>query len=270
MGPGLCRATDRKGSRVLVEPHTVGIAGRGNHAANVETALLILVLTAGDPGSAAAGVAVAAALREQDPRAMVVLPPDAATRLGERGLRDADLVSRSEKPILVTAKDLHLVIVRVERRALGDDKIIDIEMWSGGRSDRMSAVVGKDGEPEPPASEGARRLLREALHDPATAAEHADVALIATFANQADWRGMINAVEARSDARPRLLHAAILAHLRLGDLPGAKKGLAAMRARYPDAELTKAATSAVESDVGGADALRDDAVSSQAESNVLR
>lgn len=223
----------------------------------MEAALLILILCAGDPASQSAAQAIATALREQDAKAHIVLPPEAVKLLGERGLRDGDLVGRSEKTLLATAKDLRLVVVRVERRESGADRVVDVEMWSGGRHDRMSAVAGKEGDPLPSAADGARRLLREASHDPALAADRADTACIAGFAEKGDWKGLIAAVEARPDASPRLRHAAILARLRLGDQAGAVAALAALQQSDPQHPQTLAAAAAVAADAGGADSLRD-------------
>lgn len=235
----------------------------------MEAALLILILSAGDPDSGKAAQAIAEALRQQDAKAQVVLPPDSVKLLAERGLRDAELIDRSEKALLATAKDLHLVLVRVERRESGADRVIDIDLWSGGRVDRMSSAVGQDADPLPLAIEGARRLLREAAHDPAGAAERSDRAFITGFADRGDWKGLVAAVAARPDARPRLRHAAIMARLRLGDHEGAVAALAAMRADLPDHPLTAAAAAAVNGDVGGSDTLRD-ATPADAGGNILR
>jgi hypothetical protein len=231
--------------------------------------LLILVLCGGDPGSRAAAQAVAAGLQTQDAKVEIVLPPASATRLAERGLRDADLVSRSEKVLLATAQDLRLVIVRVERREATSDQVVEVELWSGGHYDRMAAVAGKEGDPLAPAVEGARRLLREAAHDPVTAADRSDLAFVAAFVERGDWKGLVAAVAARADARPRLRHAAILARLRLGDQAGAVSALAALRQVQPDHPLTRAAAAAVEADAGGADTLRDAAPADDG-SNTLR
>lgn len=235
----------------------------------MEAVLLILILSAGDPDSGAAAQAIAAAMREQDAKAQIILPPDSAKLLAERGLRDADLIERSEKALLATAKDLRVVLVRVERRDSGADRIIDIDLWSGGRVDRMSAAVSQETDPLPLAVEGARRLLREAAHDPAGAAERSDRAFITGFADRGDWKGLVVAVAARPDARPRLRHAAIMARLRLGDHEGAVAALAAMRADFPEHPLTAAANAAVSGDVGGSDTLRDGAPA-DAGGNILR
>lgn len=235
----------------------------------MEAALLILILSAGDPDSGIAAQAVAEALRGQEPRAQVVLPPDAAKQLVDRGLRDADLVGRSEKPLLATAKELRLVIVRVERRESGVDHVVDVDLWSGGRSDRMSAAVGRDADPVPLAVEGARRLLREAAHDPVAAADRSDIAFLTGYADRGDWKGLVAAVAARPDASPRLRHAAIMARLRLGDHEGAVAALAAMRADLPDHPLTAAAAAAVTGDAGGSDTLRDGSPA-DAGGNILR
>ncbi len=223
----------------------------------MEALLLILVLSAGDPESQAAAQVIAAALHDQEARARLVMPPESVKLLAELGMRDADLVSRSEKPLLATAKDLQLVLVRVERRVSGEDRIIDVELWSAGRHDRMSAVAGKDGDPLPSAAEGACRLLREAAHDPAGAADRADTTFVAGFAERGDWKGLVLAVAARPDASPRLRAAAILARLRLGDHEGAVTALAALRQAAPDHPETTTAAAAVEADAGGADILRD-------------
>lgn len=235
----------------------------------MEAALLILILAAGDPASGQAAQAVAEALRRQDPQAMVVLPPEATQQLAGLGLRDADLVARSEKALLATAKDLRLVLVRIERRESGTDHVIDVDLWSGGRVDRMSAAVGSETDPLPLAVEGARRLLREASHDASGAADRADIAFLTGFADRGDWKGLIAAVAARPDARPRLRHAAIMARLRLGDRDGAATALAAMRTDLPDHPLTAAAAAAVAGDAGGSDTLRDSAPA-DAGGNVLR
>ena len=247
----------------LVSPPATG------QTPGVEAALLILVLCAGDPASQSAATAIAAALRAQDAKAQVVLPPDAVKLLGERGLRDADLVGRSEKALLATATDLRLVLVRVERREVGADRIVDIEMWSGGHHDRMSAVAGKEGDPMSSAAEGARRLLREAAHDPVAAADRSDTAFIAAFAEQGDWKGLIAAVQSRPEASPRLRQAAILARLRLGDQPGAVAALTALQQSHPTHPLTIAAAAAVAADAAGSDSLRD-ATPADDGSNVLR
>jgi hypothetical protein len=236
----------------------------------VEAVLLILVLSAGDPDSLTAAQAVAAALLQHDAKAQVVLPPDAVKLLAERGLHDADLVGRSEKVLLATAKDLRLVIVRIERRDTGSDRIVDVELWSGGRHDRMSAVSAKAGDPVPSAAEGARRLLRDAAHDPALAADRTDIAFIAGFAEQGDWKGLIAAVGARPDAGPRLRHAAVLARLRLGDQAGAAAALAALQQSHPGHPLTAAAAAAVAADAGGADTLRDAAKPADDGGNTFR
>jgi hypothetical protein len=235
----------------------------------MDALLLILILSGGDPGSLAAAQAVAAALQAQDAKSQIVLPPESGKLLGVRGLRDADLVGRAEKPLLATSQDLRLVIVRVERRAAGADQVVDVELWSGGHYDRMAAVAGKEGDPVVAAADGARRLLREASHDPVMAANRSDTALVASFAERGDWKGLVAAVEARSDARPRLRHAAILARLRLGDHAGAALALAALSQSDPGHPLTRAAAAAVEADAGGTDTLRD-AVQADDGSNTLR
>lgn len=223
----------------------------------MEAVLLILVLAAGDPGSLAAAQAVADGLRQQEAAARIMLPPDATAELAKLGLRDADLVGRSEKPLQATAGRPRLVLVRVERREAGDDRVIEVELWAGGRTDRMVAAVARAADPLPLAVEGARRLLREAARDPAQAQERTDTAFITGFAARGDWQGLIAAVDADPDARPRLRHAAIMARLRLGDRPGAERALAALRQTHPDHPLTTAAATAVAADAGGADALRD-------------
>jgi hypothetical protein len=236
----------------------------------VEAILLILILSAGDAESLTAAKAVAAALAQHDARAQIVLPPEAGKRIAERGLHDADLVGRSEKALLATAKDLRLVLVRVERRDTGSDRIVEVELWSGGRHDRMSAVTGLEGDPVPSAAEGARRLLRDAAHDPVLAADRSDLAFIAGFAEQGDWKGLVAAVGARPDTGPRLRHAAILARLRLGDQAGATAALAILQQSHPGHPLTFAAADAVAADAGGSDSLRDAAKSADDGGNILR
>ncbi len=223
----------------------------------METALLILILAAGDPASADTAKAVAEAMRGLEPKATIVLPPESAKLIAERGLKDADLVGRSEKPVLATAADLRLVLVRVERRDTGRDRVVEVELWSGGRSDRMSAVTGPDGDPTGPAAEGARRLLAEAAHDPAAAADRTDRAFVAGFVEREDWKGLIEAVAARPDASARLRHAAVTARLRLGDRDGAARDLAVLRTAFPQHPLTAAAAAAVEA---AGDGLAEDAL----------
>jgi hypothetical protein len=240
----------------------------------MEALLLVLVLSAGDPGSVEAATAVAEALRLQDPKARVVLAADAATELTRRDLRDADLVARSERVLTETAKDLKLVIVRIERRQSGPDQVIDVDLWSGGRRDGMSAVSGNTGTPgaaDPlgQAVDGARRLLREASHDPAAAAERADRTFLSRFIERGDWTGLILAVDARQDASPRLRCAAIMARLRLGDRDGATAALAVVRSVAPDHPLVREAAAALESDAGGVDAMRDPAPGDDG-GNILR
>jgi hypothetical protein len=240
----------------------------------MEALLLVLVLSSGDPGSVGAASAIAEALRLQDPKARIVLAADAATELTRRGLRDADLVARSERVLTETAKDLKLVIVRIERRQSGADQLIDIDLWSGGRRDGMSAVSGDKGaagvgDPLGQAIDGARRLLREASHDPAAAAERADRTFLSRFIESGDWTGLILAVDARQDASPRLRCAAIMARLRLGDRDGATAALAVVRSAAPDHPLVREAAAALESDAGGADTMRDPAPGDDG-GNILR
>lgn len=242
--------TAKQATSVLPTPVPVDTRG-------MDAALLILVLAAGDPASGSAAKAIADGLRLQRADARLVLPPDAVKLLAERGLADADLVHRSEKPILATAKEARLVVVRVERRDSGPDQVVDIDLWAGGRRDGTTAVAGAKGDPVPAAVESACRLLREASLDPAEAAARADQVLIATFADKGDWTGLVAAVARQEKPSPRLRAAGIAARLRLGDRAGAHAELDKLRAAAPDSTFTRDVAAAIEADAGGADVLRD-------------
>lgn len=235
----------------------------------METALLILVLVAGDPASHAAAQTVAAALRAERAEAAVVLPPESSQRLAALALADADLVARNEKPILATAANPRLVLVRIENRdGGGAERIVEVELWAGGRRSAMAAVAGSGGDPAAAAAEGARRLLREAALDAAGAAQRREQLLVASYAERGAWDELVAAVAAMPDATPRLRHQAILARLRLGDRTGAQRALEALARDAPADPATSAAAEAVAADAGATDVLRDPQV--EAPGNVLR
>lgn len=233
----------------------------------METALLILVLSAGDPSSKDAALAIGAALQAAHAEARIVLPPESARLLAERGLGDADLIGRSDKPVLLTGKTPKLVLVRVERRDAASDRVVAVDLWSGGRTDSATAVTGATGDPVPPAAEAVNRLFRDLSQDPAAAGDRLDRNLIAPFAERGDWMGLVAAVERAEKPSPRLRHAAIMAMLRLGDRDGAKAALAAFAAAAPEHPLLREATALVQAEPG--DAMRDP-VPSDDGGNVLR
>jgi hypothetical protein len=223
----------------------------------MDAVLLILVLAAGDADSVKAAQAVADALHAQHAQAQVVLAPEAAKQLAARGIADADLVRHADKPLAVTAKESRLVIVRVERRDAVTDRVIDVEVWAAGHRDGTTAVAKATGDPTSAAIEGACRLVREALVDPAAAAERADLALIAPFAERGDWAGLVAMAGRRENPSPRLRHAVVMAHLRLGDRAAAAEALKTLRTQAPDSPLTREAGAALDADPGGAGPLRD-------------
>lgn len=223
----------------------------------MEPILLILVLAAGDPASTLAAQGVAEALRTQDAKAQVVLAPDATKRLAAHSITDGDLVTRSEKPLAITAANPRLVLVRIERHQKVQDEIIDVDVWVAGRRTGMSAVAGKNGDPLPGAIEGARRLVGDGVKDPSAAAERSDQALIAPFFERGDWLGLLKVVAAQSQPSPRLRYAVIMARLRLDDFDGATAELAQLRAAAPTHDLTKDAATAIDAAKAAGAALRD-------------
>ncbi len=184
-------------------------------------------------------------------------------------MTDADLLKHTDKPLAVTAANTRLVLVRVERRGAGNDHIIQVDFWAAGRRDGMTAVAGKDGNPLPSAIDGSRRLLLDNIQDPTGAAERADLALLAPFKERADWAGLIKAISARSKPSPRLRHAVILAHLRMGDVDRATSELSRLRSDAPSHALVKEAASMIEAAKNSTGELRDAAVNDDG-GNVLR
>lgn len=223
----------------------------------VEAALLILVLAAGDPASATAAQAVAEALRGQRSDARVVLAPEAARLLAERGLADHDLIVRSDKPLAVTAAAAKLILIRVERRDSAADHVVVVDLWAGGRWDSSTAIAGGAGDPLPAAADNVRRLLRDAALGQAVVGEKADRLLIASFVERGDWAGLVASVERLEKPSPRLRHMAIVALLRLGDRDGARAALAKLASEAPASPLLGEARAAVEADPGGPEVLRD-------------
>lgn len=237
----------------------------------MEAALLILVLAAGDPQSLTAAQTVAGALRELRADARVVIAPEAAKLLAERGVGDNDLVTRTDKPLTATAANPKLILLRVERRDAASDKIVVVDLWAGGRWEGSTAIAGKTGDPVPAAVDNARRLLGGAVAalDPAVAAERRDRLLIAPFVERGDWAGLVAIVEQQEKPSPRLRYQAIMALLRLGDRDGARAALAKLTAAAPGHALVREATAAVEADPAGSDTLRDHAPADDG-GNVLR
>lgn len=235
----------------------------------MEAALLILVLAAGDPASVAASQAVASALHELRSDARVVLAPEAARLLSERGIADKDLVARTDKPLGVTAASPKLVLIRVERRDSAADHVVVVDLWAGGRWDSSTAIAGGAGDPVPAGVDNARRLFRDASLGQAAISERSDRQLIAPFAERGDWAGLVAIVERQEKPSPRLRFQAIMALLRLGDRDGARAALVKLTAEAPGHALLREAAAAIEAEPVGSDVLRDHTPADDG-SNVLR
>jgi hypothetical protein len=236
----------------------------------MDAALLVLVLSAGDPGSRQVAEAAAKALRSELPAVRLAYGPEAVRELVNRRMTDAELTVRGIRPLEVTAGDRRVLIVRIERRQAGDDAVVDVDCWAAGRRDSCAAVAGGGGDPSPAASDGTVRLVRAAVVAVADtpAAGQEDQALIARLIAAADWAGLVKAAELQPS--PRLLHAAVLARLRLGDRDGASEAAQVFAGKFPGHPLAVAAGEAVAVDAGQAAELRDQRQSDGGDDRVLR
>jgi hypothetical protein len=222
----------------------------------MEAAALVLLLSAGDPASREAATAVQQRLTTVAPQVRVLAGPEAAADLAQRGLKDADLVARSERALALTSTG-RLVLLRVERRQTGEDQVVDIELWAHGRRTSASAAAGKAArDPQAEAADTAAKLVADSTA--ADFRDRSDTEFLARFSEKADWRGLVQAVNRLAAPSPRLRHAAAMAHLRLGDRAAAAAEIERLRAEAPDHPLVQRGEAALidDAELGDAPALR--------------
>jgi hypothetical protein len=165
--------------------------------------------------------------------ARVLVGPDALKELDAKGLRDADLIAAPKLGEHLTASDEKLVIIRLDSRDAGGDKLVECQVWSQGRLDRHAAIAGKGGDPTPGVITGVVQILGPMLSSapiPSTGNGGADVAVLA---QRQMWHELADKAQAQADKTPRDWYYLILARVRLNQIDAARADLATMAKLFP-------------------------------------
>jgi hypothetical protein len=151
----------------------------------------------------------------------VVVGPEALKALEARGVMDGDLVADPQLAQVVTRKDTRIAIVRLERRRMGRDVVVESGVWAGGRHDVHIAIAPTGSvtgvalaDPSLQAAQGVAGILAPwlASHKQGAATD-ADGILIA-LAGARDWEGILRRTADLPAATPRQLYYRIVALVR--------------------------------------------------------
>ena len=231
----------------------------------LEPLLLILILFSGEESQTSA-FALAEHLADigQD-GIQVAIGDDADAILAGKGIGIEDLAVSPQIGQQLT-RDAAMAIVRLRvEDAGGGDQLLEGRIWSAGRIESHTTIVGADIDPVPIFARGVWTLLARSLRrqeDGSPQADDPQAPLVDLVRNQA-WTRVLGRLAGTEDRSAREWYYMVLAYARLGQREPALETLRRMQAAHAGHILTTAAGELIPPP-GPDDALPPD------DSNVLR
>jgi hypothetical protein len=183
--------------------------------------------------------------------ARVVMGAAAAKELDARGVKDSDLMASSAIGEQLTKRSPELVVVRIEGRTSGGDRVIESAVWSRGRVDRHVAIAGRGGDVVEGAAHGVVSIVAPMLPDSGDTADAED-ARLPRLADAGEWEELLQLAAPYGPPGPhpsvRHEYYEVLALTRLHHNDFARDALARMREAHPDHVLTDAAATLIPPD----------------------
>ncbi len=243
----------------------------------LESLLLVLILFSGEDSKASASALAEHLADIGQNRIQVVFGDDANAILAGKGLGAEDLTASAQLGQQLTRnKALAIIQLRIED-AGGGDQLLEGRIWSGGRIESHTTIVGADINPVPLFARGVWGLLARSLpQQDSDRTSHDDprTPLVELVRDQA-WTQVLGRLAGTEERSAREWYYMVLAYARLGQRESALTTLRHMQEAYEDHILTTAARElippiqaeqdapAAENDDG--DTLRDEAAAPVAE-----
>jgi hypothetical protein len=209
--------------------------------------LLILVLFSDPNGEDPAKIISEELSRIGGQQVQVVVGPDALKQLEQHGMRAQDLIVTPTLGNHLTDTERNLVIIRVDRRIVGGDAIIESKVWSNGRTDSHVSIAGKGGDPLAGAISGIIQVIGPKLPTQPDIAPSKEDQEITQLADGKEWKLLAERLLAVTNKDPRQYYYLIQAQAQLGQVEDARKHFADMKSLFAGHFLTRAAESLVPS-----------------------
>jgi hypothetical protein len=203
--------------------------------------ILVLVLLA-DQGSAPLGQELVTVLQQQFPSGIELqLDPQAGERLEAYGVSRADILADRNIGRQLSRFE-PVVIIHLEDRASGEDRVLTAQLWFDGRSESYVAIAGPEGDPVPDLINGISHLLRPQLAPRGAASAEAQEQLpLAMLVEREAWQPLLGVLASREDKSPRDWYYMVLAYVRLEQRDAAVLALNEFRAAHGGHFLVAAA-----------------------------
>jgi hypothetical protein len=170
----------------------------------------------------------------------------------------------------LTGKEKQLIIIRLESRLVGGDRLMESKVWAGGRADSHISIAGNGGDPLASTISGIIQVIGPRLPTQPDIAPSSVDAELTTLAEAKDWKALIARLADTPEKDPRQLYYLVMGQARSGNLDQAREQYAVMQSKFPGHFLTRAAEVLVpESARANSTPAKDNTVVDD-ESNVLR
>jgi hypothetical protein len=209
--------------------------------------LLILVLFSDPNGEGPAKIIGEELGRIGGQQVQVVIGPDAVKQLEQHGMGVQDLVVTPALGNHLTETEKKLVIIRVDRRIVGGDSIIESKVWSNGRTDSHVSIAGNGGDPLAGAVSGIIQVIGPKLPTQPDIAPSREDQEITQLADGKEWKLLAERLLAITTKDPRQYYYLIQAQAQLGHLEDARKNYGEMKSLFAGHFLTRAAETLVPS-----------------------
>ncbi len=203
--------------------------------------LLILVLFSDPSGEASAKIIAEELGRIGGQQVQVELGPAAVQQLEKLGVKQHDLVVSPNLANHLTATEKQLIIIRLDTRLVGGDRLMESKVWAGGRADSHISIAGNGGDPLASAVSGIIQVIGPRLPTQPDIAPSLVDAELTTLAEGKEWTALIARLADIPEKDPRQLYYLVMGHARLGHFEEARAQYATMQAKHPGHFLTRAA-----------------------------
>jgi hypothetical protein len=203
--------------------------------------LLILVLFSDPSGEESSKIIAEELGRIGGSQVQVEVGPVAVQHLDKLGIKPHDLVVSPNLANHLTSTEKQLVIIRLDSRKVGGDRLIESKVWTGGRSDSHIAIAGNGGDPLASAISGIIQVIGPRLPTQPDIAPSLIDAELTTLAESKEWKALIARLSEIPEMDPRQWYYLIMAQAKQGNVDEAREQFAAMQAKFPGHFLTRAA-----------------------------
>ena len=226
----------------------------------MEQVILVLILLAG-PGEREVGEALARELEQRGgDRVEVLVGEPAHARLEDKwGVTAEDLTVSRQIGAQLTQHAGNLVVLHVNQREMQGDHILEVGLWLGGESERVSSIAGGEADPLPGLLSSLLPLLTSVLPERGAGEvldrEPKDVT---TLIKAEEWTKAVAARAGKEDLSAREHYYRVLAYVRLGNRSAAIDALNQMQTAHGQHFLVAAAEDLIPSR-GGVEEVAEDA-----------